>query len=310
MIDAPTVAQQSAFERDARVVSDGFEIHLSAYAFLDWRGLEETHPGGENDRSYFNRSEAAVVAATVRAALRHARADATVAVVTPYASQKAEIWRLLSRGEDSVLGSGDARVRCNTVDSYQGQEADIVVFSCVGARAGVSQRRAPSERGADARARVAAHRGLRRAASRGARVARVAVARRRRGGAREAARGDRRGARAGGRQVGRARRSAGTGAADPGGRPERAAASRRGVESGDAGPESASVRGDAWRQAARAERGLGGFAETAVFRVAPSRRRRRGRPAARRRKDRAFRPNVQVPADGETAARAEGALGA
>ena len=63
-------------------------------------------------------------------------------------------------------------------------------------------------------------------------------------------------------------------------------------------------------KAARAERGLGGFAETAVFRVAPSRRRRRGRPAARRRKDRAFRPNVQVPADGETAARAEGALGA
>lgn len=135
LVDAPTVAHQSAFERDARVVSDGFQIHLSAYAFLDWRGREETHPGGENDRSYFNRSEAAVVAATVRAALRHARADATVAVVTPYASQKAEIWRLLSRGEDSVVGSGDARVRCNTVDSYQGQEADIVVFSCVRTRA-------------------------------------------------------------------------------------------------------------------------------------------------------------------------------
>lgn len=130
--DAPKVAHQTAFERDESVVSDGLIVRLSAYAFLDWRdGEEETDPGGDNDRSYFNRSEAGVVAATVRAALRRARADATVAVITPYASQKAKILELLSQGEDSVVGRGDARVRCNTVDSYQGQEADIVVFSCV-----------------------------------------------------------------------------------------------------------------------------------------------------------------------------------
>ena len=131
--DAPKVAHQTAFERDASVVSDGLVVRLSAYAFLDWRGEEETDPGGANDRSYFNRSEARVVVATVRAALRHARADSTVAVITPYASQKAEIWKRLSQGEDSIVG-GDARVRCNTVDSYQGQEADIVVFSCVRTR--------------------------------------------------------------------------------------------------------------------------------------------------------------------------------
>lgn len=129
--DAPKVAHQTAF-CDASVVSDGFVVRLSAYAFLDWHGSEETDSGGDNDRSYFNKSEASVVAATVRAALRHARADATVAVVTPYKSQKAEIWRHLSRGEDSVVD--DPRVRCNTVDSYQGQEADIVVFSCVRTR--------------------------------------------------------------------------------------------------------------------------------------------------------------------------------
>ena len=111
--DAPKVAHQTAF-CDASVVSDGFVVRLSAYAFLDWHGSEETDSGGDNDRSYFNKSEASVVAATVRAALRHARADATVAVVTPYKSQKAEIWRHLSRGEDSVVD--DPRVRCNTVD--------------------------------------------------------------------------------------------------------------------------------------------------------------------------------------------------
>ena len=62
----------------------------------------------------------------------HARADATVAVVTPYKSQKAEIWRHPAGASDSVVD--DPRVRCNTVDSYQGQEADIVVFSCVRTR--------------------------------------------------------------------------------------------------------------------------------------------------------------------------------
>ena len=139
----------------------------------------------------------------------------------------------------------------------------------------------------------------------------------------------RRGSRTGGRQARRARRAAGAGAADRGGPPERAAASRRGVENGDASANRASVGGGARREAARQPfRRSGGFAQTAA-RDTPSRR-RRGRPresresreSRRRRRRRGaacrgrgcrapeFRPNAQVPADGETAAGAGGEVSA
>ena len=243
--DAPKVAHQTAF-CDASVVSDGFVVRLSAYAFLDWHGSEETDSGGDNDRSYFNKSEASVVAATVRAALRHARADATVAVVTPYKSQKAEIWRHLSRGEDSVVD--DPRVRCNTVDSYQGQEADIVVFSCVRTRSLGFLRDERRLNVALTRAReclliVGSAELLRK----GPEGPRVAVARRRRRGAGRLHAVTRAGPGRAGRQAHRARRAAGAGAADPGGPPERAAASRRGVENATRAQNRASVGGRAAR---------------------------------------------------------------
>ena len=88
----------------------------------------------------------------MRAVLRHARSGATVAVITPYKAQRDEIRRLLgnelfrnSRGTYWAFHKNPAslfahtrltlffskKVRCGTVDGYQGQEADVVVFSCV-----------------------------------------------------------------------------------------------------------------------------------------------------------------------------------
>jgi len=51
-----------------------------------------------------------------------------VSVITPYAQQAALIKRLFSQ----ALGTGyDKAVEINTVDSFQGREADIVILSCV-----------------------------------------------------------------------------------------------------------------------------------------------------------------------------------
>ena len=121
--DATEVADASAFDSrfdDASVVSGGFVLRLGKYTFLDWRGEESK----SSKSSCINKSEAQVVAAAVRAVLRHARDGMSVAVITPYVAQKDEIRALLP---DNL----NARVRCSTVDGYQGQEEDVVIFSCV-----------------------------------------------------------------------------------------------------------------------------------------------------------------------------------
>jgi senataxin len=81
-------------------------------------------------QSYGNAVEAQLVAALC-AELRSARAAAAatvhVSVLTPYSGQVDEIRRALS---------ADDPVRVSTVDSFQGQEQDVIVISCVRASAG------------------------------------------------------------------------------------------------------------------------------------------------------------------------------
>lgn len=69
------------------------------------------------------------MAALLAALDRHFAGEyGTVAVLTPYRAQKMALERKLR----SVLGDGAAAaIAVQTVDGYQGQEADIVVFSCV-----------------------------------------------------------------------------------------------------------------------------------------------------------------------------------
>ena len=118
--NAPDAPRESAFDEDKTVASGRLVVHLSAFAFLHFAGAESRDDRGGSVR---NRSEARAVAAVVAAARRHALAGASVAVITPYAGQQREIV--------ASLGGDASDVRVGTVDGFQGQEADVVVLSCV-----------------------------------------------------------------------------------------------------------------------------------------------------------------------------------
>ena len=118
--NAPDAPRESAFDEDKSVASGRLVVRLSAFAFLHFAGAESRDDRGGSVR---NRSEARAVAAVVAAARRHARAGASVAVITPYAGQQREIV--------AALGGDASDVRVGTVDGFQGQEADVVVLSCV-----------------------------------------------------------------------------------------------------------------------------------------------------------------------------------
>ena len=86
-------------------------------AFLDTgREAETKHAGG----GVSNAMEAAVVAGLVDRFLAAGLGPADVVVITPY-----------SRQVDAIRRELDADVRVGTVDSFQGQEADVVIFSSV-----------------------------------------------------------------------------------------------------------------------------------------------------------------------------------
>lgn len=56
-------------------------------------------------------------------------AKTKVAIITPYSEQV----KVMRKAFSSVFGSGydETRIEVNTVDSFQGREAPIVIFSCV-----------------------------------------------------------------------------------------------------------------------------------------------------------------------------------
>jgi AAA domain len=94
-------------------------------AFIDTGGanLEVTHDRGGKS----NPSEAALVVQIVNSLLAAADGDIHIAVISPYLKQVQLIRTLLSA---SGL-RGCEGVRTGTVDSFQGQETDVVVFSSV-----------------------------------------------------------------------------------------------------------------------------------------------------------------------------------
>jgi hypothetical protein len=142
-----------ANQEDRRVVtiaSDGLAIALGAYRFLDVSSLSpsESRGGGEGGggggahhppppashssapapaSSFRNAREADAVVAAVAAASYHSEPGTKVAVITPYAGQREAIRARL----DARMGDDARRVRVGTVDGFQGQEADVVVLSCV-----------------------------------------------------------------------------------------------------------------------------------------------------------------------------------
>jgi superfamily I DNA/RNA helicase len=83
-------------------------------------GREEVHEHG----SKFNEAEAILVRRTVRE-LHKLHTPLTVGVIVPYAAQLS-LLKDLSRPSDSPV-----KVRVSTVDGFQGQECDVIIFSTV-----------------------------------------------------------------------------------------------------------------------------------------------------------------------------------
>lgn len=116
---------------------DEFAPRLGPYVFLDVADGEEER--NEKSRSIFNRAEAEL-AVMIYKKLKNDYGDDGIfsakgrapgssvgfGVVTPYKSQMQELRQAFDR---AGIAQGDIEI--DTVDSYQGREKDVIIFSCV-----------------------------------------------------------------------------------------------------------------------------------------------------------------------------------
>ncbi len=97
-------------------------------------GIEWTHVPAPRtpQRGNVNPAEAAAVIAHLEDLLNREGYDGTIGIVTPFRPQAARIWQeMKSRFNRETLEK--AELRAGTVDSFQGQERDIIIFSpCLG----------------------------------------------------------------------------------------------------------------------------------------------------------------------------------
>ncbi|HEY1417255.1 MAG TPA: AAA domain-containing protein, partial [Myxococcaceae bacterium] len=114
-------AHPSVAARTLATVLPGATLDAPPLLFLDTagKGWEEVAPPGSE--SLENPGEAEVVVARARALLAAGLDAAQIAVITPYRAQAARISPALER-----LG-----VEVDTVDAFQGREAEAVLVSCV-----------------------------------------------------------------------------------------------------------------------------------------------------------------------------------
>jgi ATP-dependent RNA/DNA helicase IGHMBP2 len=113
----PSVASRTL----ADVLSAGAGVDAPPFLFLDTagKGFEETQEA--RSESYGNAGEADLVAARARALLLAGLSPEGLAVITPYRGQVARL-------QAALEGTG---VEVDTVDAFQGREADAVLLSCV-----------------------------------------------------------------------------------------------------------------------------------------------------------------------------------
>jgi len=134
------------------------ELRYAPYAFINVQGGHEQHGDQGHEKSLRNKGEAALCAALVlglhgaaRAAVRPGDAPlgpckhgarcgwgdlcGRVVMLTPYKAQADELARALQAATRG-LGLPQDGVGIRSVDSYQGREADVVLFSCVRASSG------------------------------------------------------------------------------------------------------------------------------------------------------------------------------
>ncbi|XP_077517748.1 uncharacterized protein LOC144128305 [Amblyomma americanum] len=98
---------------------------LTPYLVFNISDSPETNEASST--SWLNHGEAAFVARLCLAISMLAGPDVSLGVITPYQAQKTAIVEQLQ----DILPRLAATVNVNTVDGFQGQERDVIVFSCV-----------------------------------------------------------------------------------------------------------------------------------------------------------------------------------
>ncbi|RWS09267.1 uncharacterized protein B4U79_14013 [Dinothrombium tinctorium] len=100
---------------------------LRPYVVFDLKGTLHTQ---NNPKNIYNDSEAQFITRLIMAIGDYASENTTVGIITPYNGQK----RLLEQKIKSVRPKISPII--NTIDSFQGQEKDIIILSCVRADEG------------------------------------------------------------------------------------------------------------------------------------------------------------------------------
>jgi senataxin len=119
LLDAPLIASRS-------LPPDLLPFASRSVLFLDAKLGEEMKQGD----SHCNPCEARVVSALIARLLRR---DIQVGVITPYQAQRRAIVRECQKGlrSSEQLELFEKQVRINTVDSFQGQEKEVIIVSTV-----------------------------------------------------------------------------------------------------------------------------------------------------------------------------------
>ncbi len=90
------------------------------------------------DTGYRNRAEAAAITAHLKTLLKDLEYPGTVGVIAPFNAQVRLIRRLVDENISHELRN-QAELKVDTVDSFQGEERNLIIFSVVSSRAGPAE---------------------------------------------------------------------------------------------------------------------------------------------------------------------------
>ncbi len=93
--------------------------------FLDMSNVKDFHEKSINKKSVVNEYEASVVANIVREIRNEISIDNKIAVICPYKGQKRLIIKAI---RESGFNLSNDNIAVNTIDAYQGDEAEIVIY--------------------------------------------------------------------------------------------------------------------------------------------------------------------------------------
>lgn len=114
----------------------GDDFDSSNFAIRDclvWRDVVGEQSRPKNSTSIENKLEAAAISIFLHQLAKKQSISIDVAVITPYGAQKRTIRRELEKGAEnkSMITLRNLNIRVDTVDSFQGSEAELVLYSTV-----------------------------------------------------------------------------------------------------------------------------------------------------------------------------------